>query len=263
MRAVTLQDHRFQMAIEVAGRTVVQLGGALESCGALWRVAPVAGSAQIALHSPVLGYGDLGAVQQIVRAVRGVGARVDGETSIELRIDAARFDARSTRNLQSIVGKQSELLARVLGRSLDTIGFVRARSAHFPKGAIALSLKSTLHGGEVAAAIVLALSIAERALVARAASARPRPFDETSARYDFRCFLLRLGLIGEEFRDAREQLLKRLPGNAAWRQGRPHRDARSALAASDPSKIENAEGHRRLGAEPHLSTGRATHSRYD
>lgn len=221
MRAVTLQHHRFQIAIEVTGRTVVQLGSAIESCGAAWRIEPVAGSARIALHSPILGYGELSVVQQIVRAVRGVGGRVDGESSIELRIDAARLGARSLRNLKSIVGKQSELLARVLGRSLDVIGFARAKSAHFPKGAIALSLKSTLHGGEVVAAIVLALSIVERALAARAASARPRPFDETSARYHFRCFLLRLGFIGEEFRDTREQLLKRLPGSAAWKNARP------------------------------------------
>ena len=35
---------------------------------------------------------------------------------------------------------------------------------------------------------------------------------------EMRCFLLRLGFIGEEFEVAREHLTKRLPGNAAWRQ---------------------------------------------
>ena len=37
-------------------------------------------------------------------------------------------------------------------------------------------------------------------------------------KYAFRCFLLRLGFIGDEFATAREHLTKRLPGNAAWRQ---------------------------------------------
>ena len=37
-------------------------------------------------------------------------------------------------------------------------------------------------------------------------------------RYTFRCWLLRLGFIGDEFATAREHLLKNLPGNSAWRQ---------------------------------------------
>ena len=35
-------------------------------------------------------------------------------------------------------------------------------------------------------------------------------------KYTFRCWLLRLGFIGEEFETARTPLLANLPGNAAW-----------------------------------------------
>ena len=56
---------------------------------------------------------------------------------------------------------------------------------------------------------------------AKASSARnPRPYNEASAKYDLRVFLLRLGWIGEMFKAPRKHLLKRMPGSAAWKDGR-------------------------------------------
>lgn len=40
-------------------------------------------------------------------------------------------------------------------------------------------------------------------------------------KYEFRCFLLRLGLIGSEYKAARKILLSRLSGSAAFRNGQP------------------------------------------
>ena len=39
-------------------------------------------------------------------------------------------------------------------------------------------------------------------------------------KYAFRCFLLRLGFIGQDFKDSRRVLQKRLTGNAAFRDAR-------------------------------------------
>jgi hypothetical protein len=39
-------------------------------------------------------------------------------------------------------------------------------------------------------------------------------------KYTFRCWLLRLGLIGDEFKTARLHLLANLEGDTAWRNGR-------------------------------------------
>ena len=62
----------------------------------------------------------------------------------------------------------------------------------------------------------LCLAISAQALAAGAAS--PRRPETDNPKYTFRCWLLRLGFIGDEFATAREHLLKNLPGNAAWRQ---------------------------------------------
>jgi hypothetical protein len=80
---------------------------------------------------------------------------------------------------------------------------------------------ATLHAGRVKAAVQFVLAIAAKALNSKGASSRKREFDHASAKYDFRTFLLRLGLIGDEFKTARKHLLVAMPGDAAWKNGRP------------------------------------------
>lgn len=80
----------------------------------------------------------------------------------------------------------------------------------------------TTHAGEVKAHIQLCLAIAAKALNAKCASTKvQRTYNEASARYDLRVFLLRLGMNGPEFKNTRMHLMKRMPGSAAWKNGRP------------------------------------------
>jgi hypothetical protein len=81
--------------------------------------------------------------------------------------------------------------------------------------------EGTLHAGKVKADIQLVLAIAAKALNGRSASSRKRTYDPSSARYDFRVFLIRLGLNGKEFKTARKHLLVALPGDSAFKYGRP------------------------------------------
>ena len=78
------------------------------------------------------------------------------------------------------------------------------------------AFNATLHAGEIKAYIQLCLAISHQALTANAASAS-RPQTD-NPKYTFRCWLLRLGFIGDEFKTAREHLIKNLPGDSAWRQ---------------------------------------------
>ena len=57
-----------------------------------------------------------------------------------------------------------------------------------------------------------------RELAKEVAYASPKPQQTENEKYAFRCWMLRLGFIGEEFETAREILLKNMDGNAAWRQ---------------------------------------------
>jgi hypothetical protein len=81
------------------------------------------------------------------------------------------------------------------------------------------AFNGTLHAGKIKAYIQLCLAISQQALDTKAAS--PTRPDTDNPKYTFRCWLLRLGFIGDEFATAREHLTSLLPGNAAWRQGVP------------------------------------------
>ena len=86
----------------------------------------------------------------------------------------------------------------------------------FSKGTIEFRLfNSTLHAGEVKSYIQLCLAISHQALVQKGASRTKT--QSTNEKYTFRTWLLRLGLIGDEFKTARMHLLKNLDGNIAWR----------------------------------------------
>ena len=76
--------------------------------------------------------------------------------------------------------------------------------------------ESTLHAGEVRANITLALAISAQAINQKRTVMRRTEITENPA-FTFRTFLLRLGLIGPEFKNVRKNLLKNLPGNKAWR----------------------------------------------
>lgn len=94
--------------------------------------------------------------------------------------------------------------------------------------------ESTLHAGEVKSYVQLCLALATKALTSKGAVARKRTFNPATAKYDFRVFLLRLGLIGDEFKTARLHLMSKLEGSASRKHGNV-----AALPVSEP--IESTE----------------------
>jgi len=79
---------------------------------------------------------------------------------------------------------------------------------------------STLHAGKLKAYIQLFLALSTKALNARSASHRKISTD--NPKFNFRVWLVStLGMKGNEFKTARYHLTRYLPGNSAWRYGRP------------------------------------------
>ena len=76
--------------------------------------------------------------------------------------------------------------------------------------------ESTLHAGRVRANITLALAISAQAINQKKTLMRKTEISENPA-FTFRTFLLRLGLIGPEYKNVRQHLLENLPGDRAWR----------------------------------------------
>lgn len=87
----------------------------------------------------------------------------------------------------------------------------------FTKGTIEFRLfNSTTHAGKIKAYIQFCLALSYQALNQKKASAR-RTFTDNE-KYTFRCWMLRLGLNGDEFKTCRHHFLANLTGNSAWRK---------------------------------------------
>lgn len=98
----------------------------------------------------------------------------------------------------------------------------------FSKGTIEFRMfNSTLHAGEVKSYIQLCLAISHQGLVQKSAS-RSRT-QSSNEKYTFRTWLLRLGMIGDEFKSARQHLLKNLDGNIAWKDPAQAQEQRERL----------------------------------
>ena len=86
----------------------------------------------------------------------------------------------------------------------------------FQKGTVEFrAFNGELHAGKIKAYIQFCLAMSAQALNQRSAS--PAKTQSTNEKYTFRVWLLRLGLIGDEFKTARKNLLDHLEGCIAWK----------------------------------------------
>lgn len=97
-----------------------------------------------------------------------------------------------------------------------TKGTIEFRLFNFDKPAN--GKKNGLHAGQLKSYIQLCLALSEMAKELRTAS--PKPQQTENPKFAMRTWLIRLGLVGEEFATARDFLTRNLSGDAAFRFGR-------------------------------------------
>lgn len=119
----------------------------------------------------------------------------------------------------------------------------------FSKGTIEFRLfNGTLHAGKIKAYIQFCLAISHQALTQKCASRRKTV--TTNEKYTFRTWLLRLGLIGDEFKTARKHLLANLDGCIAWKKPEQAIEQRERLKAERERVSQtNNENERVISSE--------------
>ena len=85
------------------------------SDGSVNNVNGIRGGAEVV--SPILRLADMDAVQEVVRAVRRSGARVDYSCGIHIHIGANAFDAKALRNLVVLTAAHEEHFHKAIGTS--------------------------------------------------------------------------------------------------------------------------------------------------
>ena len=125
---------------------------------------------------------------------------------IELSEETLPDTARA--NLNRIIESKGALLKKALGA--DALFYeVTDGKVRFPWFHISGSQE------EVYAYTQLITALVEMAKNSKRITAKERKVE--NEKYAFRCFLLRLGFIGDEYKVARKVLLKNLDGNSAFR----------------------------------------------
>lgn len=127
-------------------------------------------------------------------------------SALVVEIPADSLTGKARENLDRLIAGKSGLIQKAL--SAESLAIEEADGR-------LLFLWFTLTGesGETAAYTQFVEKLADQARTAKRVTCREKAVD--NEKYAFRCFLLRLGFIGDRYKTARRILLKNLSGNSA------------------------------------------------
>ena len=142
-------------------------------------------------------------------------AELEQEATEEMTMDSwtltmprADFTDAQIENLEKILASKAGLIKKALDAADPTVILTEDRVA-FPW------FKRMLGANESLTVMRFITAICRMAKNAKRITAKEK--EVPNDKYAFRCFLLRLGFIGTEYKETRKQLLKRLEGSSAFR----------------------------------------------
>lgn len=118
-------------------------------------------------------------------------------------------DKVNTENLVRILEGKESLIKKALGIDLIPV-IVKTETVRFPWFANVSSDEAKAYTHFIAAICKLSVDAKRVTMTKKAVD---------NEKYAFRCFLLRLGFIGPDYKDERKTLLKNLSGSSAFRNG--------------------------------------------
>ncbi|WP_255313913.1 hypothetical protein [Trueperella pecoris] len=132
-----------------------------------------------------------------------------GEVALTVTMPTTGWSERTRANLEALLAAKGPLIAKALGIPATPAEFNDDETVSFPW------CESITPETAREAVIPLVARLCQRAQEAsRIRSTPPAPGND---KYTMRCFLLSLGFIGPEHKQARHILLAGLEGDAAWR----------------------------------------------
>ena len=156
-------------------------------------------------------------VEYLIRQLRENGFQDDAEVIEDVAVQQDKLTIAVPReiytdtaleNLQKIIANKQILFQRAFRTDSTEIGITKEKInfTWFPY---------TTDVDEIAAYTQFISRLCDMAKDAKRVSSKPTETDND--KYAFRCFLLRLGFIGNEYKTARKILLRNLTGNSAFR----------------------------------------------
>lgn len=157
------------------------------------------------LYSPELEENELLTIKPVITTLNAVGLGADGLFAVTI----PDLEDQAAVNLGSILKSKQQLLKSALQSEHEI---------QFQKGENSVSFScfhAILEVDTILAYLFLTAKLCDMAKILRYASPVERPAN--NEKYAFRCFLLRLGFIGPEYKAERKILLAPLEGNTAFK----------------------------------------------
>jgi len=145
-------------------------------------------------------------LRRILDALKENSLTADGSLILGLKEEA---EDKAIRNLQNLLSSKASLFRQALGNETDLEAKQEGKTVFF------MNLPATLEWDELSSTILLCRKLLEQAKLVDRVSPKEDPTD--NPKYSMRCFLLRLGFIGDEYKAARKQILRNLEGSSAFR----------------------------------------------
>jgi len=184
-------------------------------------------------------------LRRVLDALNIAGAKTEGNLTVTLSMKG--HDGNSLRNLVNLIWSKQALIQKALVRyAILPASFVKGINTvpidsledfvHVVNNAIEAGeitgdsdldidlvdksisfsfFNASIDAEEVDAFGIFCVQLNEQAIRQKFTSTKQK--EATNDRYAFRCFLLKLGFIGSEYKAARKILLSKLDGNAAYR----------------------------------------------
>ncbi len=163
--------------------------------------------------SPEIEIEKMKSISQVMECLDISGFAADGDLTIS--ISDASFSENTIKNIENIIISKRSLLKKALNRNSE----IEIPKLSVNSNEIEFRIfNATLKPEELFAYITLGYKISEMAKMLTKTKSKEREFP--NPKYAFRCFLLRLGFVGSEFRVERKILLRFLEGNSAFREAR-------------------------------------------
>ena len=131
-------------------------------------------------------------------------------TGTIIQMPLSMFDENQLHNLQQLIDAKGTLLKKAIGVTELPINVVgnKVEFPWFPLAKEPAEIKAYMH---------LITALCEMACRQKRITAKEKIVE--NEKYAFRCFLLRLGFIGTEYKEERKILLQNLSGSAAFKNG--------------------------------------------
>ena len=158
-------------------------------------------------------------MEDLIRQLREHGFQDDMEITEEVPVQQDKLTIAipkesltdtALENLQKIIANKQMLFQRTFRTDSTEVEITEEKIN-------STWLPYTTDSDEIAAYTQFISRLCDMARDAKRVSSKPTETDND--KYAFRCFLLRLGFIGKEYKTARKILLRNLTGNSAFRCG--------------------------------------------